>query len=232
MKTTVGSLLLSAGIATANPLAPRSSGVQGFDISSYQGTVDFSGAYSSGARFVIIKATEGTSYIDSDFSSHYDGATSAGLIRGGYHFAHPDEGSGADQATYFLDNGGGWTNDGQTLPGMLDIEYNPDGSECYGLSASDMVSWISDFGETYNSKTGRYPMIYSTADWWSTCTGDSTDFSTNYPLVLAQYASSISTVPGGWPYQSFWQNADSYTYGGDSDIWNGDSDSLSTFAKG
>lgn len=55
MKTTVGSLLLSAGIATANPLAPRSSGVQGFDISSYQGTVDFSGAYSSGARFVIIK---------------------------------------------------------------------------------------------------------------------------------------------------------------------------------
>lgn len=115
---------------------------------------------------------------------------------------------------------------------MLDIEYNPSGSTCYGLSASSMVSWIKDFGETYNSKTGRYPMIYSTADWWSTCTGDSTAFSTDYPLVLAQYSSSISTVPGGWPYQSIWQNADKYTYGGDSDLWNGDESSLQKFAKG
>nr|QNJ46228.1 GH25 muramidase [Penicillium sp.] len=232
MKTTGVSLLLAAGTAYASTIQPRASGVQGFDISSYQGTVNFAGAYGAGARFVMIKATEGTTYIDSTFSSHYDGATSAGLIRGAYHFAHPDSSSGATQAEYFLAHGGGWTNDGITLPGMLDIEYNPSGSTCYGLSASAMVSWIKDFGETYNSKTGRYPMIYSTADWWSTCTGDSTSFSSDYPLVLAQYASSISTVPGGWPYQSFWQNADSYSYGGDSDLWNGSEDSLKTFAKG
>lgn len=116
---------------------------------------------------------------------------------------------------------------------MLDMEYNPyDGNDCYDLSASDMVAWISDFGETYKSQTGRYPMIYTTADWWSTCTGDSTDFSQYYPLVLAQYADSISTVPGGWPYQSFWQNSDAYSYGGDSEIWNGDEASLQTFSKG
>lgn len=53
---------------------------------------------------------------------NYDGATSAGLIRGGYHFAHPDESSGATQATYFLAHGGGWSADGITLPGALDIE--------------------------------------------------------------------------------------------------------------
>lgn len=107
----------------------------------------------------------------------YDGATDAGFIRGGYHFAHPDSSSGATQAEYFLAHGGGWTSDGQTLPGMLDIEYNPSGSTCYGLSASDMVAWVKEFGETYNGKTGHYPMIYTTADWWDTCTGDSTAFS-------------------------------------------------------
>jgi hypothetical protein len=53
---------------------------------------------------------------------------------------------------------------------MLDIEYNPSGATCYGLSASAMVSWINSFVTTYHSKTGVYPMIYSTADWWSTCT--------------------------------------------------------------
>jgi GH25 family lysozyme M1 (1,4-beta-N-acetylmuramidase) len=113
---------------------------------------------------------------------------------------------------------------------MLDIEYNPYGATCYGLSASQMVSWISDFVNTYKSSTGRYPMIYTTADWWNTCTGNSKSF-TECPLVLARYSSSVGTIPGGWPYQSFWQNSDSYAYGGDSEIWNGSLDNLKTFAK-
>ena len=52
--------------------------VPGFDISHYQGTVNFAGAYSSGARFVLIKATEGTTYTDPKFSDNYVGATNAG----------------------------------------------------------------------------------------------------------------------------------------------------------
>ena len=47
---------------------------------------------------------------------HYTGATNAGFIRGGYHFAHGDE-SASDQADFFVDKGGGWTADGITLPG-------------------------------------------------------------------------------------------------------------------
>lgn len=113
---------------------------------------------------------------------------------------------------------------------MLDIEYNPSGATCYGLSASAMVSWIKDFGNTYKAAVGRYPMIYTTADWWNTCTGGSTAFSADYPLVLARYSSSVGTIPGGWPYQSFWQNSDSYSFGGDSEIWNGSEASLKTFA--
>lgn len=58
MKTTHFSLLLAAGASHATPLEPRASGVQGFDISSYQGSVDFSAAYAAGARFVIIKVRQ------------------------------------------------------------------------------------------------------------------------------------------------------------------------------
>ncbi|KAJ6177670.1 hypothetical protein N7519_008131 [Penicillium mononematosum] len=192
-----------------------SASVQGFDISGYQPKVDFAGAYAAGARFVMIKATEGTSFISSSFSSQYQGATSAGLLR----------------AKYFIAHGGGWSDDGLTLPGMLDIEYNPSGATCYGLSHSAMVSWIKDFGETYKSAAGRYPMIYTTADWWNTCTGGSTAFSQDYPLVLARYSTSVGTIPGGWPFQSFWQNSDAYSFGGDSEIWNGSEASLKTFAK-
>lgn len=114
---------------------------------------------------------------------------------------------------------------------MLDIEYAPKGDSCFGVGASDMVAWIKDFGDTYKGKTGRLPMIYTTADWWKTCTGDASGFE-DYPLVLARYGDSVGTIPGGWKSQSFWQNSDSYKYGGDSDFWNGSEANLKKFAKG
>ncbi|KAK8069300.1 hypothetical protein PG994_005916 [Apiospora phragmitis] len=203
--------------------------VQGFDISHYQPNVNFQSAYSSGARFVIIKATEGTNYLDPKFSEHWTGATNASLIRGAYHFARPSSGSGAAQATFFLARGG-WTKDGRTLPGMLDLE--PGTSQCYGLSASAMVAWIRDFSDTYHGKTGRYPMLYTNPSWWTACTGDSKAFVQTNPLVLARYASSPGSIPGGWPYQTIWQYADKYTYGGDGDKFNGDEAGLKKLALG
>lgn len=87
---------------------------------------------------------------------------------------------------------------------MLDIEYGAN-SECYGLSQSAMVAWIKDFVNEYHALTTRWPMIYTTNDWWTTCTGNSNAFSSTCPLVLARYASSPGTIPGGWPYQTIWQ---------------------------
>ncbi|RMZ91191.1 hypothetical protein DV736_g1586, partial [Chaetothyriales sp. CBS 134916] len=222
--TTVASVAALASIAQAS--------VAGFDISHYQTSVDFKSAYNSGARFVMIKATEGTTYTDPSFSSHYEGATQAGFIRGGYHFAEPAASSGAAQAKYFIAHGGGWTSDGITLPGMLDLEYNPSGSDCYGLSASAIVSWISDFIETYNSAEGVYPLIYTSTSWWTECTGNSAAFGSKSPLVVARYASSVGELPAGWSYYTIWQYNDSYEYGGDSDSFNGDEAQLQKIAKG
>ncbi|RPA75196.1 glycoside hydrolase [Ascobolus immersus RN42] len=201
--------------------------VPGFDISHYQSTVNYQGAYNSGARFVIIKATEGTTYKDPKFSTHYTGATNAGLIRGGYHFARPASSTGAVQAQYFVSNGGGWSADGITLPGMLDLE-----GDCAGLSQSGMVSWVTSFVNKYKSLTGRYPMIYTTNSWWNTCTGNSQAFSANCPLVIARYNSVVGTIPGGWPYYTIWQFNDAYAYGGDSDTFNGSITQLKKLATG
>ncbi|KAJ4352154.1 uncharacterized protein N0V89_007501 [Didymosphaeria variabile] len=191
--------------------------VQGFDISHYQTTVDFEAAYAGGLRFVYIKATEGTTYQDPKFSSHYSGATSAGFIRGAYHFAQPGSSSGAAQANYFVAHGGGWTSDGITLPGMLDLEV----SDCGGLSTTQTVAWIKSFSDQYHSLTGRYPVIYTNLSWWTTCTGNSDAFKDDSPLMLARWASAPGTIPGGWPYQTIWQYKDSNEFGGDSDVFNG-----------
>jgi len=205
---------------------------KGLDVSGYQTGINWATVKANGASFAIIKATEGTTYQNPQFSSQYTGATNVGLIRGGYHFAQPASSSGAAQATYFLAHGGGWSADGQTLPGMLDIEYNPSGATCYGLSTSAMVAWIHDFVNTYHTKTGRYPMIYTTTDWWTTCTGNNSGFGSTCPLVIARYASSVGTLPAGWSYETFWQYADSGTFPGDQDLFNGDAAGLSRLATG
>jgi hypothetical protein len=36
----------------------------------------------------------------------------------------------------------------------------------------------------------------------------------------------------GWPYQTIWQNSDSFAAGGDSDIFNGSLDGLKRLASG
>jgi GH25 family lysozyme M1 (1,4-beta-N-acetylmuramidase) len=115
---------------------------------------------------------------------------------------------------------------------MLDLEAYPDEDTCYKMNKSAMVKWIQDFVNTYHSKTGRYPMIYTNPSWWEQCTGDSTVFSKTCPLVLASWASAPGPIPGGWPYQTIWQNNDHYAFGGDSDLFNGDLTQLKTFAKG
>ncbi|CAO3613583.1 unnamed protein product [Cunninghamella echinulata] len=227
------SILMKSIVALAPLLALVNALPKGIDVSGYQPNVNWSTAKANGIVFAYIKATEGTGYTNPSFSNQYIGATNAGIIRGSYHFARPDVSSGAVQANYFLSHGGGWSADGRTLPGALDIEYNPYSSnKCFGLSASAMVNWIRDFSNTYHSKTGRYPVIYSTTDWWKTCTGNNASFGSTNPLWIARYADSIGTLPAGWQFTTFWQYADSSPVGGDSDYFNGSLENLQKFAKG
>ncbi|HEY7173498.1 MAG TPA: GH25 family lysozyme [Micromonosporaceae bacterium] len=142
-----------------------------------------------------VKATEGTYYTNPDFAQQYNGSYNVGMIRGSYHFARPDTTTGATQASYFVAHGGGWSKDDKTLPGALDIEYNPYGAECYGLSQSAMRTWVNSFVNQYHAKTGRWAVIYTTTDWWRTCTGNYAGLWANDPLWIARYASAPGTLP-------------------------------------
>jgi len=119
-------LKLSCYLTNASLIYPENSAMpEGIDVSSHQPNVNWETVKSSGVTFAFIKATEGHSgsgllgiytqvlipppraaYTSPTFSSQYTGATNAGLIRGGYHFAHPDSSSGATQAEFFVANGG------------------------------------------------------------------------------------------------------------------------------
>lgn len=196
-----------AKVTRAGKLVPMT-GVLGIDVSSYQGVVDWVSFTKVKRSFVYVKATEGSSYRNPYFGSQYGGAKAAGMFAGAYHFANPSGKSGKTQATYFVKYGGGWTKDGKTLPGVLDIEYNPyGGNMCYGLSKKKMVAWIKDFLVTYKKLTTRDAVIYTTTDWWTKCTGNTTKFRYTNPLWAARWTpkTGAGKLPGGWPYYTFWQ---------------------------
>jgi GH25 family lysozyme M1 (1,4-beta-N-acetylmuramidase) len=220
-------------VSAATALSPASvPQLPGIDVSAYQGDIDWS-VVAPHIDFAYAKATEGTYYTNADFYNQYEGPYQHGVIRGAYHFAIPNNSSGATQANYFIAHGGGWSGDGRTLPGALDIEYNPYGSECYGLTQSQMVSWIHSFVNQYAAREHVYPVIYSTTDWWTTCTGDSGVFGGTDPLWIANYtASHGGTLPNGWGFYTFWQYADHGTYPGDQDVFNGAYSQLQAIAKG
>ncbi|NVM95577.1 cell wall-binding repeat-containing protein [Arthrobacter wenxiniae] len=224
--------------SVAQPLAAVTpAGVLGMDVSGWQADssthttsqVNWTEQWRLGARFVYIKATEGNAFRDASFSSHFTGASNVGMLRGGYHFALPDKSDGATQANFFVNNGGGWSADGKTMPPLLDIENNPYGASCYGLSQAKMVAWISSFSKQVQARTGRLPMIYTNYYWWQACTGNSTAF-TNQPLHIAAYGTTNPWMPGGWPNYSVWQYSSTGPFAGDSNVWNGTLTSLKTFA--
>ncbi|GAB3659422.1 hypothetical protein GCM10027589_20540 [Actinocorallia lasiicapitis] len=213
------------------PVAPPGS-VPGLDVSYWQGeNVDWQDIANKGAKFAIIRATRGTSgkvndaglYTDPYFQQNAQNARNVGIIQGSYHFATPNRTTGAVQADFFINNGGGWTPDGRTLPGALDMETDPantslpkvDGlrKDCYNMTPQAMITWIRSFSTRYFQRTGRYPLIYTNQSWWKNCTGTPAEptgtsaFNLTNPLWVANYQKQPTqpAMPGGFAKYTFWQ---------------------------
>lgn len=204
--------------------------VDGMDVSGWQGNVNWASWWNAGMRFAYVKATEGTSYRNNFFAQQYNGSYNAGFIRGAYHFALPNNSGGAAQANYFVDHGGGWSRDGKTLPGVLDIEFNPySGGTCYGLSQASMRSWIAAFTAQYKARTGRDAVIYTNTSWWNQCVGSAPQFGSANPLWVANYTTMTPPLPAGWNYYTFHQYTSTPL---DKNKFNGAYDRLQALANG
>ena len=199
------------GVTENEPGSGLAGAVQGVDVAGFQHpggvSINWRKVARAGIKFAAIKATEGAYYRNPFALTDLAEAKAAGLSVMAYAFAIPN-GNGssaspvaqADYLTKYLASAGG------TLPPiMLDIEYNPYGSECYGLSQSAMKSWITQFSSEVQAKTGKEPIIYGPAPWWQDCTGGASRFG-QFPLWVPDYTSAPKPiVTAGWSNYSFWQ---------------------------
>jgi GH25 family lysozyme M1 (1,4-beta-N-acetylmuramidase) len=229
--------------ATVNPLPGVAKGI---DVSSHNAEPDWSTLKSSGVSFVSIKATEGDYYVNTastnptqpGYAQEVTDATAAGLSVMPYVFANPyettgdDNGSGTCQADYAWEEISSVSSpsysSGSMLPVVLDIEPDPyastqaNSNECYAKTPAALVSWISAFLTEMKAKSGKTPIIYTDPSFWSKCTGNSTAFSSAYPLWLASWGVTSPAAMASWSSPAFWQ----YTDAGTVSSFSGDLDYL------
>jgi GH25 family lysozyme M1 (1,4-beta-N-acetylmuramidase) len=202
------------------------------DVASFQhpggAAITWTKVAAAGIQFAAVKTTEGAYYRNPYALLDLADAKAAGLSVVAYAFAIPNgNGSSASpvaQADYllaYLAKAGG-----APPPIMLDIEYNPYGAECYGLSQSAMVSWITRFDAEARAKTGQEPIIYTAPPWWQACTGGVSNFR-RLPLWVPDVNSATAPIlPAGWANWAFWQYSSTGTVNGIQAPGNTDLDQL------
>ena len=151
-----------------------------------------------GIRFVAIKASEGTYYLNPYYASDARAAAAAGLRVMPYVFANPGRNGGAATAN-FAARAVGTPARAARLPLVVDLENDPykKATDCYGLGVPAMIAWIAGFTGRAKALTGEWPTIYTTADWWRECTGSTGRFPHD-PLWLAAFGGTAPTVPSPW----------------------------------
>jgi GH25 family lysozyme M1 (1,4-beta-N-acetylmuramidase) len=178
-----------AAIKAARPVGYP---VGGIDISSHDHrrfSIAWRAEIAAGTRFVYVKATEGTTYVNPHFAADYAAARATHPYVGAYVFARPDRGDPIGQAEHFLRHAR-FTRDAKTLVPFVDLEWPYTGvhtDRCYNLTPDRMRSWIRAFVDRIEAGIGRKPMIYTNASWWNPCTGNDTSFG-GYPLDIAGYS--------------------------------------------
>ena len=155
-------LIMAAALATGLACQQaQANNLFGIDVSSYQGSINWSSVHANGASWAFAKATEGNYYEDPDFKANMSNGKAAGMQMGAYHFARPDIDCVSTDANYFWAFAGGYiVKDGKSLDPMVDFEvFN--GSDCQ----PNYTAWFNTWANDVKAKTSNFmhPVIYCSA---------------------------------------------------------------------
>lgn len=144
--------------------------LRGIDISNHQRGIDLSKV---NCDFVIMKATEGKSFVDKSCDTFFQQALKLGKKLGVYHFANNSDNTAQQEADWFINNTKGYI--GKAIP-ILDWEDN----------VTSNVDWALEWLQRVEKAYGCKPMIYMSEsvvnrhDWSKVVAG-------NYGLWVAKY---------------------------------------------
>ena len=189
--------------------------LKGIDISNHQRGLDLA---QIDCDFVIMKATEGKSYVDPSCDTFFQKALSLGKKLGIYHFANNSDNTAKQEADWFIQNTQGYI--GKAIP-ILDWEDN----------ITDNVPWALEWLQKIEEAYGCKPMIYMSEsvvnrhDWSSVANA-------NYGIWVAKYRDNLPdynydmSKAGNMPSIKYWSTIAlwQWTSTGRLNGWNGNLD--------
>lgn len=161
--------------------------LNGVDIASWQAGLDIG---TIDADFVIVKATQGTSYVNPYCAGWVDAALARGLKVGVYHYISGGDATG--EAEFFYSQCHGWDN-----RVMWCLDWESGSNTAWGNT--DYLATVID---TLTRFTGKPPMVYASYSGYPFDVVDAR----NCGRWIAQYANNNSTG-----YQTSPWNEDAYT---------------------
>lgn len=197
--------------------------IRGFDAASYQGAFDAERASRDGYAFCILKATQGTSYVNPYYRTQAAKVRASGMLLGHYHFT--EFGSADAEAAHFISTveAAGHVTTGELF--ALDCEDRYDDAGNLIPAPADCYPLVLDVALRVYRAFGAYPLIYSSQSFI-----DAHNLShlanNNLGLWLAAWQSADPTPVPQWPFVAFWQYADKGSVDGingpvDLDFFNG-----------
>lgn len=173
--------------------------MNGIDISGHQKGIDLSQVP---CDFVIIKATQGISFVSADFQRQVTQALSLGKLTGVYHYAN---GAGVEgEVNHFIDTI-------RPYLGKVILCLDWEGQQ---NSKFDDYKYCESLLEAIKEKTGKIPFLYMSK---SVCRQYKWEKGRNFPLWAAQYKKQAPTTYTDTPWTDSkgfgaWDVPDIYQY--------------------
>ena len=182
-KLTFSAAVIAFSFLLLAPAARAVTYIQGFDVYSGDGAVNWASAKAGGYQFAFVKATEGVNFIDSRFTTNMNGAHNAGVLVGPYHFTRIESKDGVKFTSYdgnpfpvgsdpyldatseaadFIQSIRPFYTSGSYLPPVADVETFPSFGTT-ALNKAFVSNWIQLFSDSVKNAIGVRPMIYTSS---------------------------------------------------------------------
>lgn len=161
----------------------------GIDVAGYQST---SKTMYAQYGFVIVKATEGRTYVNPKWRAQIQAASGNGQLLGLYHYCRPENNSPQAEAKHFVD----------TIRDYIGKAVLAADWEQTALKYS--ATWLLTFMREVERLTGTKPLLYIQQS--ALLSGKYNGIArAGYPLWMAQYNKKMSPRHGAWQNVTIWQ---------------------------
>lgn len=195
-----------AGVeAQASPTPASATPIEGIDVSSIQGVIDWERVAAAGIRFAYVRTVIGLDTRDAMRAVNAARARKAGIELGLYGVCYPRHGRAQDAAQQAAQLAADHKASGATLRPMIDFESLAD------VPDATPQEWLAALDEYCDGleAAGLSPILYTYPSFWRSMSGWTFDARwAAYPLWLAHYTKAGQPdVPPPWTRALVWQYA-------------------------